>query len=160
MKNKFKILMSTIICVLFYTTGYAQGKPISGVITDASKLPIPGVNVLIKGTQKGVSTDLDGKFVISAPDGATLVISYLGFTTKEVKVGGASTYNITLESENAALQEVVVVGYGTKKKKDLTGSIVSINAEDITSRPVQNAMQAMQEKRLGLILLLMNAREL
>lgn len=141
--------MSTIICVLFYTTGYAQGKPISGVITDASKLPIPGVNVLIKGTQKGVSTDLDGKFAISAPDGATLVISYLGFTTKEVKVGGASTYNVTLESENAALQEVVVVGYGTKKKKDLTGSIVSMNAEDIASRPVQNAMQAMQGKAAG-----------
>jgi len=64
MKNKFKILMSTIICVLFYTTGFAQGKTISGVITDASKFPIPGVNILIKGTQKGVSTDLDGKFAI------------------------------------------------------------------------------------------------
>ena len=149
MKNKFKILMCTIICVLFYTNGFAQGKPISGVITDASKLPLPGVNVLIKGTQKGVSTDLDGKFSISAPDGATLVISYLGFSTKEVKVSGASSYNIALESENAALQEVVVVGYGTKKKKDLTGSIVSIDAEDITSRPVQNAMQAMQGKAAG-----------
>ncbi|HQF10665.1 MAG TPA: TonB-dependent receptor [Paludibacteraceae bacterium] len=149
MKNKFKILMSTIICVLFYTTGFAQGKTISGVITDASKFPIPGVNILIKGTQKGVSTDLDGKFAISAPEGATLVISYLGFQTKEVKVSSASTYNVSLEAENAALQEVVVVGYGTKKKKDLTGSIVSMSAEDIVSRPVQNAMQAMQGKAAG-----------
>ncbi|POY37250.1 SusC/RagA family protein [Flavobacterium alvei] len=149
MKNKFKILMSTIICVLFYTTGFAQGKTISGVITDASKFPIPGVNILIKGTQKGVSTDLDGKFAISAPEGATLVISYLGFQTKEVKVSSTSTYNVSLEAENAALQEVVVVGYGTKKKKDLTGSIVSMSAEDIVSRPVQNAMQAMQGKAAG-----------
>ncbi|MBP6460589.1 MAG: SusC/RagA family TonB-linked outer membrane protein, partial [Crocinitomicaceae bacterium] len=149
MKNKFKILMSTILCVLMYTSGYAQGKTITGVITDASKFPIPGVNILIKGTQKGVSTDLDGKYSISAPDGATLVISYLGFKTKEIVTNGASTYNVALEAENATLDEVVVVGYGTKKKKDLTGSIVSMSAEEITSRPVQNAMQAMQGKAAG-----------
>jgi TonB-linked SusC/RagA family outer membrane protein len=149
MKNKFKILMSTIICVLLYTSGYAQGKTITGVITDASKLPIPGVNVLIKGTQKGVSTDLDGKYAISTPDGATLVISYLGFKTKEIKTNGAGTYNVSLESESSALDEVVVVGYGTKKKKDLTGSIVSVGADEIASRPVTNAIQAMQGKAAG-----------
>jgi TonB-linked SusC/RagA family outer membrane protein len=149
MKNKFKILMSTLICVLLYTSGYAQGQTITGVITDASKLPIPGVNVLIKGTQKGVSTDLDGKYAISAPNGTTLVVSYLGFKTKEIKTNGAGTYNVSLESESSALDEVVVVGYGTKKKKDLTGSIVSVGAEQIASRPVVNAVQAMQGKAAG-----------
>ncbi|MFV5688048.1 SusC/RagA family TonB-linked outer membrane protein [Flavobacterium sp. ZT3R25] len=149
MKNKLKILMSTIICVLIYTSGYAQGKTITGVISDASKFPIPGVNILIKGTQKGVSTDFDGKYSIAVPDGATLVFSYIGFKAKEQKVGAASSYNITLESESATLDEVVVVGYGVKKKKDLTGSIVSVGAEEIASRPVQNAVQAMQGKAAG-----------
>ncbi|WP_416843252.1 SusC/RagA family TonB-linked outer membrane protein [Flavobacterium sp. LB3P122] len=149
MKNKLKILMSTIICVLLYTSGYAQGKTITGVISDASKFPIPGVNVLIKGTQKGVSTDLDGKYSIAVPEGATLVFSYIGFKEKEQKVGASSSYNITLESESATLDEVVVVGYGVKKKKDLTGSIVSVGAEEIASRPVQNAVQAMQGKAAG-----------
>ncbi|MFV5691981.1 SusC/RagA family TonB-linked outer membrane protein [Flavobacterium sp. LT1R49] len=149
MKNKLKILMSTIICVLLYTSGYAQGKTITGVISDASKFPIPGVNVLIKGTQKGVSTDFDGKYSIAVPDGATLVFSYIGFKAKEQTVGAASSYNITLESESATLDEVVVVGYGVKKKKDLTGSIVSVGAEEIASRPVQNAVQAMQGKAAG-----------
>ncbi|MFV8325360.1 SusC/RagA family TonB-linked outer membrane protein [Flavobacterium sp. ZS1P14] len=149
MKNKLKILMSTIICVLLYTSGYAQERTVSGVISDASKFPIPGVNVLIKGTQKGVSTDFDGKYSISVPSGATLVFSYIGFKAKEQKVGEASSYNITLESESATLDEVVVVGYGVKKKKDLTGSIVSVGAEEIASRPVTNAVQAMQGKAAG-----------
>ncbi|HEX9151206.1 MAG TPA: SusC/RagA family TonB-linked outer membrane protein, partial [Flavobacterium sp.] len=149
MKNKLKILMSTIICVLLYTSGYAQERTVSGVISDASKFPIPGVNVLIKGTQKGVSTDFDGKYSISVPSGATLVFSYIGFKAKEQKVGDASSYNITLESESATLDEVVVVGYGVKKKKDLTGSIVSVGAEEIASRPVTNAVQAMQGKAAG-----------
>lgn len=149
MKNKLKILMSTIICVLLYTSGYAQEKTVAGVISDASKFPIPGVNVLIKGTQKGVSTDFDGKYSIAVPDGATLVFSYIGFKSKEQKIGAASSYNVTLESESATLDEVVVVGYGVKKKKDLTGSIVSVGAEEIASRPVQNAVQAMQGKAAG-----------
>jgi TonB-linked SusC/RagA family outer membrane protein len=149
MKNKLKILMSTIVCVLLYTAGYAQGKTVSGVVSDASNFPIPGVNVLIKGTQKGVSTDFDGKYTIAVPEGATLVFSYIGFKAKELKIGAASSYNVSLASESATLDEVVVVGYGTKKKKDLTGSIVSVGAEEIASRPVQNAVQAMQGKAAG-----------
>ncbi len=149
MKNKLKILMGVILCVLAYTSSYAQGKTITGVVTDASNLPVPGVNVIVKETKKGVTTDMDGKYSVSASSGETLVFTFIGFQTKEIKITGASSYNVALESENAALQEVVVVGYGTKKKKDLTGSIVSINAEDIASRPVQNAMQAMQGKAAG-----------
>jgi TonB-linked SusC/RagA family outer membrane protein len=132
-----------------YTAGYAQEKTVTGIVTDNTNLPVPGVNVLVKGTQKGVSTDFDGKFGISAAPGETLVFSYLGFKTKEIKIGSANSYNVALESENATLEEVVVVGYGTKKKKDLTGSIVSVGAEEIASRPVQNAVQAMQGKAAG-----------
>ncbi len=149
MKNKINLLMSLLMCILMYTAGYAQEKTVTGIVTDQSNLPVPGVNVLIKGTQKGVSTDFDGKFGISAAPGETLVFSYLGFKTKEIKVGSTNSYNVSIESENATLEEVVVVGYGTKKKKDLTGSIVSVGAEEIASRPVQNAVQAMQGKAAG-----------
>ena len=141
--------MGIIICVLAYTSSYAQGKTITGVVTDASNLPVPGVNVIVKETKRGVTTDMDGKYSISASSGETLVFSFIGFNTKEIKVSGASSYNVALESENAALQEVVVVGYGTRKKKDLTGSVVSVSAEEIASRPVTNAVQAMQGKAAG-----------
>jgi len=149
MKNKLKILMGIIMCVLAYNSGYAQAKTITGVITDDSNLPIPGVNVNVKETKKGVTTDMDGKYSLSAAPGETLVFTFIGFKAKEQKIGSVSSYNVALESENATLEEVVVVGYGTKKKKDLTGSIVSMNAEEIASRPVQNAMQAMQGKAAG-----------
>jgi TonB-dependent starch-binding outer membrane protein SusC len=149
MKNKINLLMSIIVCVLTYTSGFAQGKTVTGMVTDQSNLPVPGVNILVKGTQKGVSTDFDGKYSVSVSSGETLVFSYLGFKTKEIKIGSANSYNVSLESESSTLDEVVVVGYGTKKKKDLTGSIVSVGAEEIASRPVQNAVQAMQGKAAG-----------
>lgn len=141
--------MSIIVCVLTYTSGYAQEKTVTGVVTDQSNLPVPGVNILVKGTQKGVSTDFDGKYSISASTGETLVFSYLAFKTVEQVIGSASSYNIAMKSDSNLLEEVVVVGYGVKKKKDLTGSIVSVSAEEIASRPVLNAVQAMQGKAAG-----------
>ncbi len=149
MKNKINLWMSVIICVFLYTSGYAQEKTVTGIVTDQSNLPIPGVNVIIKGTLQGISTDFDGKYGISTTPGQTLVFSYLGYKTKEITIGTANTYNVSLEEEGSKLDEVVVVGYGTKKKKDLTGSIVSVGAEEIASRPVQNAVQAMQGKAAG-----------
>ena len=149
MINKLKIMMSIAICILVYTSGYAQGKTITGIVKDPSNLPIPGVNVIIKETKKGVSTDINGEYSVSASSGETLVFNFIGFKTIEVKVGNESSYNVSLEAEDSALDEVVVVGYGTKKKKDLTGSIVSVSADDIASRPVVNAVQAMQGKAAG-----------
>lgn len=149
MKNKFCLLLIMAVCALMCTSGYAQGKMVTGMVTDLANLPVPGVNVIVKETKKGVTTDFDGKYSVSVAAGETLVFTFIGFKTKEIKIGGASSYNVSLESESAALDEVVVVGYGTKKKKDLTGSIVSMSAEDIVSRPVQNAMQAMQGKAAG-----------
>ena len=134
---------------MMYTSGYAQDKVIKGKITDASGLPLPGANVLIKGTQKGTDSDFDGKYSLSVPSGSVLVFSFVGSKTQEITVGQSSEINVVLKEENNALEEVVVVGYGTKKKKDLTGSIVSVDAEDIASRPVVNAVQAMQGKAAG-----------
>lgn len=132
-----------------YSSGYAQNKVVKGKITDAAGLPLPGANVIIKGTQKGTSTDFDGNYTISVNAGQTLVFSFTGSKNEEKTVGQAAVYNVKLTDNSSALEEVVVVGYGVKKKKDLTGSVVSVNAEQIASRPVQNAVQAMQGKAAG-----------
>jgi TonB-linked SusC/RagA family outer membrane protein len=149
MKNKFCLLLIMAVYTLMCTSVYAQQKMVTGTVTDPLNLPIPGANVIVKETKKGVTTDMDGKYSVSASSGETLMFTYIGFKTKEIKIGNTNSYNVALESENATLDEVVVVGYGTKKKKDLTGSIVSVGAEEIASRPVVNAVQAMQGKAAG-----------
>ncbi|PXY46605.1 SusC/RagA family TonB-linked outer membrane protein [Flavobacterium hydrophilum] len=149
MKNKFSLLLAIAVFTLLNVSVYAQSKTIKGVVKDASGLPVPGVNVLIKGGQKGVSTDLDGSYSINAASGNVLVYSFIGFKKQEITVGNANVYDVVLKEEDNSLEEVVVVGYGVKKKKDLTGSIVSVSSEVINSRPVQNAVQAMQGKAAG-----------
>ena len=149
MKNKFSVLLLIAMIALFHASGYAQSKVVKGTVKDASGLPVPGVNVLIKGSQNGVSTDLDGSYSINAAPGNVLTYSFIGFKKQEITVGSAATVNVVLQEEDNSLEEVVVVGYGTKKKKDLTGSIVSVSAEEIASRPVVNAVQAMQGKAAG-----------
>ncbi|WNH12693.1 SusC/RagA family TonB-linked outer membrane protein [Thalassobellus suaedae] len=149
MKNKVTLLMSIILCTLMYTFSYAQEKNVTGTVTDQSNLPLPGVNVIVKGTSQGASTDFDGNYSISVATGQTLVFSYIGFKTTEKVIGSESSYNIAMESDNAQLDEVIVVGYGTQKKSDVTGAMVSVSAEDITSRPVNNAVEAIQGKAAG-----------
>ncbi|GGA83960.1 SusC/RagA family TonB-linked outer membrane protein [Flavobacterium palustre] len=127
----------------------AQTNTITGTVKDNAGMPIPGANVLIKNTSSGVQTDFDGKFAIKAKPEDILVASFIGMKTTEIKVGNQTNINFKLEDEGAKLEEVVVVGYGTRKKKDLTGSIVSVGAKEIESRPVQNAVQAMQGKAAG-----------
>ncbi len=143
MKNRINLLMSLIMCALMYTSGYAQEKMVTGIVTDLSNFPVPGVNVIVKGTQNGVSTDFDGKYGISVSAGQTIVFSYLGFATKEIKIGNANSYNITLESDNETLSEVVVVGYGTQKKKLTSGSLSSIKTDNFAERPIARVDQGM-----------------
>lgn len=149
MKNKFSVLLLITMLALLQASAYAQSKVVKGTVKDASGLPVPGVNVLIKGSQNGVSTDLDGSYSINAASGNILTYSFIGFKKQEITVGSAATVNVVLQEEDNSLEEVVVVGYGTRKKKDLTGSIVSVSAEEIASRPVVNAVQAMQGKAAG-----------
>ena len=149
MKNKFCLLLVLAMITFLNVSAYAQSKVIKGVIKDASGLPIPGANVLIKGTQKGTSSDMDGSYTISVSSGSVLIYSFLGFKNEEITVRESAVYNVVLKEDNNSLEEVVVVGYGVRKKKDLTGSIVSVSSEVIDSRPVQNAVQAMQGKAAG-----------
>jgi len=149
MKHPFLKYVVLISIILTNMCAIAQTNTVTGTIKDNTGMPIPGANVLIKNTSTGVQTDLDGKFAIKANPEDILVVSFIGMKTKEAKVGAQKSINFNLEEEGNSLEEVVVVGYGTRKKKDLTGSIVSVGAEEIASRPVQNAVQAMQGKAAG-----------
>ncbi|MBL4674984.1 MAG: carboxypeptidase-like regulatory domain-containing protein [Mucilaginibacter sp.] len=102
---------------------------ITGTVSDA-KGPLPGVNVKLKGTDVGITTDASGKFKLTVPDGnGTLVFSFLGYTTQEIAISNRNVINVTMAEESKALNEVVVVGYGTQKRVDLTGSVGSVNAK-------------------------------
>jgi len=126
--------------------------PVTGTITDNEGEPLIGASVLIKGTTRGASTDIDGKFVLTVPGDqpVTLVVKYLGFADQEVSVNSNQrTVQVKLKADAAALEEVVVIGYGTVKKRDLTGSVASVKAEDITRIPTHNAAEAIQGRVPG-----------
>ncbi|HEY0742992.1 MAG TPA: TonB-dependent receptor [Chryseosolibacter sp.] len=123
---------------------------VSGTVTDEAKLPLPGVNILIKGTTNGTTSDADGKFTLSVPDKTSvLVFTFIGYQPQEVTVGDQTQINVTMASDVRSLQEVVVVGYGEVKKSDLTGSVASIKSEDINAYPTTNLMQSMAGRATG-----------
>jgi TonB-linked SusC/RagA family outer membrane protein len=123
---------------------------VSGKVTDDTGAELPGVSVLIKGTKKGVSTNSTGAYSLTVPNGdAVLVFSFTGFQTKEVRVGNLSEINVQLVSDTKALDEVVVVGYGTQRKVDLTGAVGSVISKDITSRPYTNPDQILAGRVSG-----------
>ncbi len=149
MKNKFSLLLILAMFALLQTTGYAQSKAVKGTITDGAGLPIPGANVLVKGTKQGTSSDFDGKYTINATAGQVLVFSSTGSKTVEKTVGTTSEINVKLVEEASQLNEIVVVGYGTQKKSDVTGSVSTINATQLMNRPVSSATEALQGKIAG-----------
>lgn len=123
---------------------------ISGTVLDQNGEPLIGVNVLVKGTNKGTSTDFNGEFSLEDVDeNAVLVFSYIGYQTAEVSVGGKSSISVTLAEDLQTLDEVVVVGYGTTKKSDLTGAVSSIKSEQISAYPASSGVQAMQGRAAG-----------
>ena len=123
-------------------------KKVTGNVSD-SQGPVIGASVVEKGTSNGVVTDFDGNFSLNVKPGATLVISYIGYTTKEIAVGNQSTINVTIEEDNNSLDEVVVVGYGVQKKKLVTGATVQVKGEDIAKLNTTNALEAMQSSTPG-----------
>ncbi|WP_298497038.1 TonB-dependent receptor [uncultured Algibacter sp.] len=152
--KKTKHLKKTFLVLLgfcFAFTLNAQQKTITGTVTaEADGMALPGVNVIVKGTSTGASTDFDGNYSINLnSDNATLVFSYVGYATKEVVVGNSSTVNVALLEDLASLDEVVVVGYGARKKSDVTGSVSSIKTDELTAFPVLDAEQALQGRAAG-----------
>lgn len=126
-----------------------QTKQVKGVIQDASGSPLIGANVIVKGTTIGTITDFDGKFTLDAPANATLVVTYIGYVTQEVRVDGRNVMNIVLKEDSEALDEVVVIGYGSARKGDLTGPISSIKGASLTERSTQMLSTAMQGQISG-----------
>lgn len=133
-----------LLCLLTSTKVSAQDLTVEGVVKDASGLTLPGVNVLEKGTKNGVSTDFDGKYKLKLSNSKAIVeFSFIGFTTQTVAAAGKSKINIVLAEEANALNEVVVVGYGTVKKSDLTGAVSTISGSTLNKVPVSNVAEAL-----------------
>ncbi|HEX8328247.1 MAG TPA: TonB-dependent receptor [Hymenobacter sp.] len=128
----------------------AQDRNVTGTVKGADGGALPGVTVLVKGTNTGTSTDADGKFAIAVPPAAgTLVFSYVGYATQEAAIGDKSSFNINLTTDTKGLDEVVVVGYGTQSRRDLTGNVATISGREIKSLPVQSFDQALQGRASG-----------
>ena len=130
-----------------------QQVKVSGTITDATtKEPLVGVNVVLEGTTIGVMTDINGRYSLTVPNlKGVLQISYIGYVTRKIPVNGMTVIDIVLTSDAQALSEVVVVGYGTQKKSDLTGSISSVKAKDLVQLPVMRADQQLQGRAAGVV---------
>lgn len=123
---------------------------VQGIVTDETGEPLPGVSVRVKGTTLGTATDASGRFILNAPDGtSTVIFSFIGYTTREVAINNQETINVQLKPVPAALNEVVVVGYGTQKKKDITGAVSSVGADAYEDQPVVSPASALQGRAAG-----------
>src|SRR5690606_19924523 len=128
----------------------AQQYVVRGTVNDANGMPLAGVSVVEKGTTNGVATDFDGNYQISvAGEQSVLEFIYLGFSTQTRTVGSNTTINITLTESTSELDEVVVIGYGTARKSDLTGSVVTVSGTDLKNVPVATAAEAMTGRLAG-----------
>jgi TonB-linked SusC/RagA family outer membrane protein len=150
MKLKLKCLM-TLFMAFMIQVSFAQEKSVSGTITAATDgLPLPGVNVIVKGTTRGVQSDFDGNYTITVSANETLVFSFVGMKSTERKVGASSTINVQMLEDAAALDEVVVVAYGTEKASNVTSAIETVKAEDIEQVPNASLDQILQGQAAGL----------
>lgn len=128
----------------------SKEKEVRGIITDKTGEPLIGVSVTVKGTGKGTVTDMNGKWALSVSEGSVLNFSYIGYSAETVKVGKSNSYNISLSEDNQLLDEVVVIGYGSMKRKDITTAVSVVSTADIDERPIIDAAQALQGKAAGI----------
>lgn len=145
-KRSYYLIVAILIC------GTAQAQSVTGKVSDADG-PLPGANVLVKGTTNGTQTDFDGNYSLdSVAENATLVFSYIGYKTSEVQVNGRSVVEVVLEEDAQALEEVLVVGYGTVKKEDQTTSVVSVDSEDFNQGVITSPEELIQGKAPGIVI--------
>ncbi|UFH47785.1 TonB-dependent receptor [Flavobacterium galactosidilyticum] len=148
MRLKFKWIFALLMAMSMQFS-FAQEKTVSGVVSDQTG-PIPGVNVVVKGTSNGVQTDFDGKYAIKAKTGDVLVFSFIGMNNSNVTVGASNTVSVKMTSDSQNLEEVVVVAYGKVKKSEYTGSVASIKAADIENRPLTNVLGGLDGATSGI----------
>ena len=154
MKNDLKkYLLSGLLVWLMALTGWAQsGRTLSGKIKDEKGVTLPGVSVAVKGETRGTTTDVDGNYTLAGlTEKSTVIFSYIGYETQEIPVGNRSTYDVTFVPGNRSLDEVVVVGYGSQRKSDITGAVSSIKSEELTAFPLASAEQALQGRAAGVV---------
>ncbi len=152
---KFVVLFVAMLTMQAMGIGATlSAKTISGtVLSSTDNEPLIGATIQVEGAQGGTITDFDGNFTIEANEGQTLVVSYIGYVTKKVKVGGASQLNITLDEDKASLDEVVVIGYGVQKKKLVTGATLQVKGEDVAKMNTSNPLQALQGQTPGMTII-------
>lgn len=146
----FRMVFLFVFFLMTTVTGFAQNKTISGIVVDKAGEAVIGASVLVKGTSNGTITDFDGKFTLSnVPEKGIITITYIGYKEQNLPIAGKVTLKVTMVEDTETLDEVVVVGYGTQKKTDLTGSVMSVKSEDITSVTANNPVQALQGRVTG-----------
>jgi outer membrane receptor protein involved in Fe transport len=153
MINAYPFFRSICIVSLFlflYFNSFAQNFPVSGKIINAEGQPLAGVTIQVKGSNAKALTNPDGTFRINVPSSSSvLVASYVGFAEQQIPVNNQSQLSVTMTPQNISLQDVVVVGYGTKRRGDVTGAISTVSSEKIKSVPVTNVTQALQGRVAG-----------
>jgi TonB-linked SusC/RagA family outer membrane protein len=146
-----RLLLLSVFVFLISIGSFAQSKVVTGkVVNQQTNEPMPGVTITVKGTDRSTLTGTDGSFSINAPNNSVLVFTNVGFSLKEVALDQSNSHNIALTPGENKLDEVVIIGYGTAKKRDLTGAIVSVKPEEITARPGPNPMESLQGRVAGL----------
>jgi TonB-linked SusC/RagA family outer membrane protein len=150
MQKQIRILL-VLLCfsLSLAQTTFAQSGNVAGKVTDEKGEGVPGASVTVKGTQLGTLTNVDGTYSIEAPANATLVFSFVGYLKEEVAINNRSTVNAILKVDTKALEEVVVVGYGTQRKVETTGSIASVKSDELTQLPITNVAQGLQSRVSG-----------
>lgn len=149
-RNLKRMRVLLIMAALLFVSFSVNGQTISGKVTEKENgLPIPGVNIVVKGTTDGTITDLDGNYSIAVPESATLVFSYIGYITQEVVVASQTVIDVSLETDATDLGEVVVVGYGTMKKSDLTGAVASVSGDALESSASNRAVESVAGRLAG-----------
>ena len=145
-----KKIIFLFFCTLFTIGVYSQEVALTGVVTSADDgQPLPGVTVVVKGTTNGTITNFDGIYKLTVPSDALLQFSFIGLKSQEILVNGRSEINVVLETETLGLDEVVVIGYGTQKKEDVTGAVSMVNAETIENMKPVKVEQALQGTMAG-----------
>jgi TonB-linked SusC/RagA family outer membrane protein len=152
MKQLLRLSLACFLAVLFGSAAWAQTRTVSGRVTSSEDgSPLPGVTVQVKGTNTGTQTDVDGKFSLSAPDNGTLVFRFVGLKTLEIAIGGRSSIDVKMETDDKVLSEVVITGYGALEKREITGSIASVKGDVIQNLPMQSFDRALQGRAAGVL---------
>ncbi|WP_081997652.1 SusC/RagA family TonB-linked outer membrane protein [Wocania ichthyoenteri] len=149
MKKHIICLMTLMLSIIHFT--HAQSQTVTGKVTDENNIPLPGASVIEKGTTNGDQTDFDGNYTLNISTSSTIVISYLGYKTQEIAVNGQTTINVQMQSDVANLGEVVVVGYGTEKKINLTGAVGTVKSRELNLVPVANSTSLLTGRIPGIV---------